>query len=68
MECYWDTGNAGQQSPGIVYGENQAALTKKVEELTLYSIELEKKVTAQNNLLELMQQQINELKKEIRKK
>ena len=41
---------------------------QKIEELTLYSIELEKKVTAQNNLLELMQQQINELKKEIRKK
>lgn len=53
---------------GLSVGENQAALTKKVEELTLYSIELEKKVTAQNNLLELMQQQINELKKEIRKK
>ncbi|HVW59830.1 MAG TPA: hypothetical protein VHC48_07340, partial [Puia sp.] len=53
---------------GLSVGENQATLTKKVEELTLYSIELEKKVTAQNNLLELMQQQINELKKEIRKK
>jgi hypothetical protein len=53
---------------GISVGENQATLTKKVEELTLYSIELEKKVTAQNNLLELMQQQINELKKEIGKK
>jgi hypothetical protein len=53
---------------GLSVGENQAALTKKIEELTLYSIELEKKMAAQNNMLELMQQQINDLKRHIGKK
>jgi hypothetical protein len=52
---------------GLSVGENQAALTKKVEELTLYSIGLEKKLTAQANMLELLQQQVNELKKHMSK-
>jgi len=49
---------------GLSVGENQEALTKKVEELTLYTIELEKKLTTQNKMMELLQQQINDLKKE----
>ena len=49
---------------GLSVGENQAALTKKIEELTLYTIALEKKLAAQGELLKLMQEQMNEIEKE----
>ena len=48
---------------GLSVGDNQAALTRKIEELTLYTIELEKMLAAQNNMLELLQQQVNKLEK-----
>ena len=59
---------------GIEVGESQAALLKKVEELTLYAIDQDKKLQAQDQLLkqqnkelEDIKQQINELKKLIGK-
>ena len=45
---------------GVDVGDNQAALLKKVEELTLYLIE-------QNKRLKAQQQQIDALKKLVRK-
>ena len=46
---------------GLDVGDNQATLLKKVEELTLYMIE-------QNKKLESQQQQIDDLKKELKNK
>jgi hypothetical protein len=45
---------------GIDLGDNQATLLKKIEELTLYVIE-------QNKKLELQQQEIDKLKKQVNK-
>lgn len=47
---------------GVDVGEVQAALLKKVEELTLYVIELNKKVTTQQATIEKQQQVLNMLK------
>jgi predicted RNase H-like nuclease (RuvC/YqgF family) len=44
------------QKNGLDLGDNQSLLLKKIEELTLYLIEQDKK-------LEQLQQEINELKK-----
>jgi hypothetical protein len=49
------------EKSGLDVGDNQATLLKKIEELTLYVIE-------QNKKLESQQQQIDDLKKELKKK
>ena len=51
---------------GVNLGENQAVLLRKIEELTLYVIEQNKKIDQQQHQLAQQQQQINELK-EVRK-
>jgi hypothetical protein len=51
--------DATQQQEGVDIGDNQAAMLKKIEELTLYVIE-------QNKLLARQQQEIEELKKAIK--
>ncbi|HEY4064195.1 MAG TPA: Ig-like domain-containing protein [Puia sp.] len=52
---------------GIDVGAHAAAVLQKVEELTLYLIEENKKLKEQNARLEQQQQEIDELKKLIRK-
>jgi len=55
---------------GLDLGYTQSKLLEKIEELTLYTIQLEKKVnelTADNKKIENLQQQINELKKVLQK-
>ncbi|HEX9511854.1 MAG TPA: Ig-like domain-containing protein [Puia sp.] len=63
------------QRDGIDIGDHQAALLKRIEEMTLYLIEENKKLKEQNRQLELQnshleqqQQEIDELKKLIREK
>jgi len=63
------------QRDGIDIGEHQATLLKKIEEMTLYLIEENKKLkeqnkqlAEQNSRLEQQQQQIDELKKLIGRK
>jgi hypothetical protein len=51
---------------GIDVGENQAALLKKVEEMTLYLIKQDKQLNEQNARLEAQQKEIDELKALIR--
>lgn len=46
---------------GLDLGTNQAVLLKKIEELTLYTIEQNKKLEEQNKKLALMEQKLNEL-------
>jgi hypothetical protein len=46
---------------GVDIGDNQALLLKKIEELTLYLIEQNKKLEAQGALLKEQGQQINEM-------
>lgn len=53
---------------GFDMGDHQAALLKKVEELTLYLIDENKKLREQNERLLQQQREIDELKKLIRKK
>ena len=53
---------------GIDLGENQSVLLKKIEELTLYSIEQNRQISEQNKKLEQQQQQIDELMKLVKKK
>lgn len=43
------------QKEGVSVAENQALLLKKIEELTLYILELNKKLEAQNQKIEAMQ-------------
>ncbi|HTE28066.1 hypothetical protein [Flavitalea sp.] len=50
---------------GIDVGDNQTILLKKIEELTLYLIEQNKKLIDQNKTLENQQKQIDDLKKEL---
>jgi hypothetical protein len=50
---------------GIDLGSNQAALLQKIEELTLYIIEQNKKQEEQNKQLEQLQKQLNEQNKKI---
>jgi hypothetical protein len=47
---------------GVDLGDNQAALLKKIEELTLYSIEQDKKNTEQSKQLADLQEEIRQLK------
>jgi len=56
------------QKEGIDVGDNQAALLKKVEELTLYLIDENKALKEQNTKLQDQQRQIDELKKLIAEK
>jgi hypothetical protein len=50
------------EKKGIDVANNQAALLKKIEELTLYAIEQEKKYQSQKEELETLKQQMLELK------
>jgi hypothetical protein len=56
-----------QREGAIDVGDQQAAVLKKVEELTLYLIDENKKLKEQNARLEQQQKEIDELKKLIRK-
>lgn len=47
---------------GLNLGDNQATLLKKIEELTLYIIEQDKKMQEQNKKIDSQQKQINDLK------
>lgn len=49
---------------GVRLGENQKLLLEKIEELTLYSIEQNKKLKNQSQEIERLQIQNKELKKE----
>jgi hypothetical protein len=53
---------------GFDIGDHQAALLKKVEELTLYLIEENKRLKEQNAKLQDQQRQINELKQLMKEK
>jgi len=44
-------------------GDNQAALLKKIEELTLYAIEQNKKLEQQSTLLKKQQERLDALEK-----
>jgi hypothetical protein len=48
---------------GVSVGDSQAALLQKIEELTLYKIEQEKKLAARDDGLKKMKWEIGELKK-----
>ncbi len=50
---------------GIDLGDNQSKLLKKIEELTLYMIEQNKKMEKQNAEISNLQKQINSLQKTI---
>jgi hypothetical protein len=52
------------QKDGINIGDQQERLLKKIEELTLYVIDQNKKQEAQNEKLELLEKKVNELTKE----
>ncbi len=51
------------QENGVDIGENQTKLLQKIEELTLYIIEINKKLENQNNLIQQQQLELNKLKK-----
>ena len=53
------------QKDGLDVGAGQAALLKKIEELTLYSIDQDKKIAEQNKRQESQDQQLALLKKEV---
>ena len=58
------------EKKGVDVGEVQAALLKKIEEMTLYIIQQDKELNElkeQNKRLTLLQDQIDELKALIRK-
>jgi hypothetical protein len=46
------------ETNGISVGDNQALLLKKIEELTLYLIEMNKKVTSQDNKIRQLQKKL----------
>jgi len=48
-------------------GENQTILVKKVEELTLYILQLNERLTAQNKLLEQQAEELKALKQQVNK-
>jgi hypothetical protein len=64
-----DVPSAGEvEKNGLDLGDNQATLLKKIEELTLYIIEQDKKMAEQNKkigLLEIQNTQLSEITKEI---
>jgi len=53
---------------GVGVGETQVALLKKIEELTLYTIEQDKKIAAQQDELQSMKAELSALKKLILEK
>jgi hypothetical protein len=53
---------------GVAVGETQTALLKKIEELTLYIIEQDKKIAAQQDELQSMKAELSALKKLILEK
>jgi hypothetical protein len=58
------------EKTGVDLGSTQARLLEKVEELTLYAIQLEKRVdqlTEENKKIEDLRQQMDELKKALKK-
>lgn len=52
---------------GLDLGDNQAILLRKIEELTLYTIEQNKKMEEQHKMLESQQQEIKQLQEVIKK-
>jgi hypothetical protein len=52
------------ETDGLNLGDNQATLLKKIEELTLYAIDANKKIEQQQKLVEQQQQQINLLQQQ----
>jgi hypothetical protein len=50
------------ENNGTDVGETQAALLKKIEELTLYTIEQDKKLESQRQITEMLIREIRELK------
>ena len=52
------------QEKGLSVNEFQIKLLKKIEELTLYVIEQDKKIESQNNQINNLQQELNTLKSE----
>lgn len=52
---------------GVDLGETQAVLLKKIEELTLYVIEQNKRMDAQQKMIEEQQKLLTELKNELKK-
>ena len=52
---------------GIDLGDNQTILLKKIEELTLYLIEQNKKIIEQQKQIQDQQKKINNLEKKILK-
>ena len=59
---------AAVQANGVDVGETQTALLKKIEEITLYSIEQDKRIQEQDRQIELLKKEIVEMKKMIRAK
>ncbi|WP_119078614.1 hypothetical protein [Chitinophaga alhagiae] len=56
---------ADVQKNGLDVGENQAKLLQKIEELTLYLIDMNKKMTTQAKLIDKQQQQLARQEKEL---
>jgi hypothetical protein len=52
---------------GLSVGDNQAAMMKKIEELTLYSIQQDKKIAIQQGELDALKQRMAELERIILK-
>jgi len=57
------TAAAEAEKQGVDVGDNQAALLRKVEELTLYVIDQNKKLEAQNKKIETLSREITKLKR-----
>ena len=53
------------QKDGLDVGANQTVLMKKIEELTLYNIDQEKRITEQNTKLEAQAKELSSLKAEL---
>lgn len=53
------------QQQGLDVGGNQAMLLQKIEELTLYMIDMNKKMTAQEKVMKSQQQKLAKQEKEI---
>jgi hypothetical protein len=54
---------AQMQAEGVSVGELQTQLLQKIEELTLYLIEQNKKIDAQNQKIEVLEKQLSETRK-----
>ncbi|WP_343703371.1 hypothetical protein [Chitinophaga sp.] len=56
---------ADVQQNGLDVGENQAKLLQKIEELTLYMIDMNKKMTTQEKVIDAQQQRLARQEKEL---